>query len=180
MSKLISSRYAKALFEIAKESGKIDIFESQLNAITTALNDEEFLGVFNHPQVTSSEKFNILKNTFEGKVEQEIIALFDIIIKKNRESEIINIFSEVLSMINEYKGITTAFIYSAKMMTASQVSDIKEKLSKKLNKQVRTKTYISEELVAGVKIIVDDIIIDTTFKKRIADIKKGLMDNKLA
>ena len=96
---------------------------------------------------------------------------------KNRETEILNILETFLNLVKEYKGITTAFIYSATQLSDSQLSAIKEKLSKKLNKDVIIKAYIQPELIGGMLINVDGKVIDNSIKKSLVDIKKSLINN---
>ena len=178
MGKLISKRYAVALFDLAKETNKVDEFNAQVQFIFDSIKDNnEFLVVLNHPTVSVAEKFSLFENVFKDNVSEEILGLISIIVNKNRETEILNILETFLNLVKEYKGITTAFIYSATQLSDSQLSAIKEKLSKKLNKDVIIKAYIQPELIGGMLINVDGKVIDNSIKKSLADIKKSLINN---
>lgn len=178
MGKLISKRYAVALFELAKETNKIDEFDVQVKSIHSIIKgDKEFLAVLNHPRVTGAEKFSLFENVFKGNVSEEILGLISIIVNKNRETEIIEILETFLNLVKEYKGITTAFVYSATKLTESQIEAIKEKLSKKLNKEVIIETKEQPELIGGLLINVDGKVIDNSIKKGLKDIRKSLINN---
>ncbi|MDE6357227.1 MAG: ATP synthase F1 subunit delta, partial [Eubacteriales bacterium] len=82
-----------------------------------------------------------------------------------------------LNLVKEDKGITTAFVYSATKLTESQIEAIKEKLSKKLNKEVIIEAKEQPELIGGMLINVDGKVIDNSIKKGLEDIKKSLINN---
>ena len=178
MAKLISKRYAVALFELAKETDKIDELNSQVETIYNCIKDDkEFLGVLNHPRISGEEKFNLFENVFKDNISQEILGLISIVVKKNRETKILEILETFLELVREYKGITTAFIYSAKALTDEQLNNIKENLSKNLNKEIIIQADVKPELIGGLLINIDGKVIDNSIKKSLEDIKKRLINN---
>jgi F-type H+-transporting ATPase subunit delta len=177
MAKLISRRYANALFELALESNKLDLYKNEIELIYDSVTkDNEFLKILNHPQITSEEKAKMLDDIFKAKVSDDIIALFHLMLRKNREAELIDVLSVFLEKYNAYKGITTALVYSAKPLSEAQLNTIKQKLSQNLNKQVDIKAEVDPALIGGVKILVDGHIIDGTIKKKLDDLKKQLLN----
>ena len=92
MAKLISKRYAVALFELAKETDKIDLFNSQIELMYNSIKeDKEFLAVLNHPRISGGEKFNLFQTIYKDNISDEILGLISIVVKKNRETEILEI-----------------------------------------------------------------------------------------
>lgn len=178
MAKLISKRYAVALFELAQETDKMDIFNSQVEMIYTSIKaNKEFLSVLNHPRISGDEKFNLFQNIYKDNISEEILGLMSIIVKKNRETEILEILETFLELVREHKGITTAFIYSATALTNEQINNIKENLSKNLNKEIIIKADVKPDLIGGLLINVDGKVIDNSIKKSLEDIKKSLINN---
>jgi len=177
MAKLISGVYADALFSIASESDRIDEFEQQAEFIIDIFkNDDDFKKVINHPQISSDKKQEIFENVFKDNVSSEMMGLLMLVLRKNRETELKSIIEAFLNKVMEYKGIKHAYITSAVKLNNKQLENIKQKLSENLNKQIIIHTEIDPELIGGIKIFVDGHIIDGTVKKRIADIKKELMN----
>lgn len=178
MARLISKRYAIALFELAKENNKVDLFNEEILGIYDFIkNDKEFLEVLNHPRISSNEKFAIFENAFKNKISDEILGLISVIINKNREQELLEILEIFLNLVKDFKGITTAYVYSAVKLTDEQLKNINQKLNEKLNKQVIIETYENPELIGGVLINVDGKVIDNSIKKSLEDIKKSLINN---
>ena len=150
MAKLISKRYAVALFELAKETDKIDLFNSQVELIYNSIKDDkEFLTVLNHPRISGGEKFNLFQNIYKNNISEEILGLISIVVNKNRETEILEILETFLELVKDYKGITTAYIFSAIALNDEQLTKIKENLSKNLNKEIIIEASVKPELIGG-------------------------------
>lgn len=178
MAKLISKRYAVALFELAKEADKVDLFNSQVELVYNSIRqDKDFLSVLNHPRISGGEKFNLFQNIYKDNISEEILGLISIVVKKNRETEILEILEVFLELVREYKGITTAYIYSAKALSEQQINNIKQSLSKNLNKEIIIEANVKPELIGGLLINVDGKVIDNSIKKSLEDIKKSLINN---
>lgn len=177
MDKLISRRYASALFELAQETGNIDLFDEQIKLIYEAIKDDsEFKAVLNHPQISGDEKLKLLIDVFKDKAVPDILGFFSVVFNKNREAEFIEILKVFIERVEAHRGITTAVLSSAEPLSEEQQSKIKEKLSKNLNKQVNIQTEVSPELIGGVRIRVDGHVIDGTIKKQLDDMKKQLLN----
>lgn len=179
MDKLISKRYAVALFKLAQETDNIDKFYNEVSLILDSTsNDKEFFSVINHPSLSSDAKFDIFKNSFKTSLSEEIFGLISLVLKKNREAELFSIFQSFLALVDEFKGVVTATVFSAINLSDTQLDNIKVNLSKQLNKQVIIEAKQDPSLIGGLLINVDGKIIDNSIKKSLLDIKKALLINK--
>ncbi len=180
MAKLIARRYANALFELAQEKNQIDRFDEEVKVVYgSIINNEEFRVVLNHPQISIEEKSAMLKKIFGQSVCEDILGLLQLVLRKNREAELIEILSIFIDKVREFKRITTAYVFSAKPLNENQLKEIKVKLSQNLNKQVNIEASVDPELIGGVRILVDGHVIDGTVKKQISELKKRLADIQL-
>ncbi len=181
MAQLAAGRYANALFDLALESSKLDVFEEEIKLVLdTMKNDEKFLLVLNHPQISGEEKMDILEKAFKGRISNEIMGLFSVALRKNREAQIVDMLQIFVKKAEKYKGIETAFVISATPLSDKQIESIKEKLSKNLNKRIFIQAEVDESLLGGVCIKVAGHIIDGSIKRQIDDLKKQLLNIHLA
>lgn len=181
MAQLIANRYANALFELALESGKLDLIEDEVRLVIETLNsDENFIAVLNHPQITGKEKNDILESAFKGKISDEIMGLFSVVMRKNREAEISDILNAFIKKAEDHKGIETAFVTSAAPLSEQQISSIKDKLSQNLNKQIYIQADVDESLLGGIRVRVAGHVVDGSIKKQLDDLKKQLLNVHLA
>lgn len=181
MAGIISRRYAEALFQLAVEQNCVDKYSDEVKLVyDTLTSDSEILRVLNHPQIGSDKKLYILNSAFKDSVDNDILAFLSIIFKKNRENELTDILNTFLNKVLDYKGIVTAVVESAAPLKESKLNEIKDKLSSKLNKQVEIEAKVVPELIGGLKIAVCGHIIDNTVKSQLEDMKKTLLDLRLA
>ena len=76
MAKLVSNVYGDALFELAVESGKVDDFLNEAEAVIEVLETNDgFSQMMNHPKINKEEKLQIIDNVFKGKVSDELVGL---------------------------------------------------------------------------------------------------------
>lgn len=180
MGQLISDRYAKALFDLAVESNKIDEFESQVGSLYTILKTEkDFTELLQHPQIIAEEKIELLQKVFEAKVSSEIMGLLVLIIRKNREEYLLDVLNAFLDKVKEYKGIVTATVISAVALDNEQISQIKMLLTKRLKKQIQIETQVVHSIIGGLIIRVGDSILDASIGGRLQALKASLYDSQL-
>ena len=61
MAKLISKIYGDALFELALEENKLDLFYNESKLIRQVfLDNSELIKLLNHPQIDSNEKKSVI------------------------------------------------------------------------------------------------------------------------
>lgn len=178
---LIPTRYASALFELALENNSVDKYFEDVELVYNTISaDKELIAVLNHPQISGENKLDILAKAFAGNVSEEIIGFFNIIFRKNRENELLEILSAFIKKAEDYKGIAYATVESAEALSQDSLDRIVQNLSKNLNKQVKVEAKVNPELIGGLKISVCGHIIDSTIKSQIENLKKQLLSARLA
>ncbi len=176
MAEIVSKRYAKALFDICVEDNLMDNVSTDAMQLVNLYNDEDFKTLIEHPNFSSEEKFNILKNSFGDNLSETLYGFFHVIFTKNREALILEILESFLSYVDEYRGITVATITAPYELTDEKIEKIKSKLSTKLNKKVDVEIEIDKSLIGGIVITVDGILIDTSIKSSIDNLTKQLLN----
>lgn len=180
MAELIAKRYAAALFDIALEKNSIDKYFDDVELICETIEgDAEFDAVMKHPQISGEEKLSVLTTAFKGKVEDDIIGLFSVAFRKNREAQLFDILNAFIDKVKEHKGIVTANVVSAKALSEKQLAEIKQKLESGMNKQVIIESSVDPSLIGGVKITVCGKLIDNTVRRHLDELKTKLNEVKI-
>lgn len=181
MDRIISDRYAAALFSLAVENNAVDRYEEQIKTILDVISsDNEIMKVLTHPDINGEDKMQILANTFKETVDDDVMGLFSVIMKKNREKQLVEILEIFLEKAKEYKGIKEAVVESAVPLSLEKLKTIEEKLGNKLNKQVVASCVVVPELLGGLRISIGGHIIDKTIKRQIEDMKRQMLEAPLA
>lgn len=173
MAELVSKRYSNALFSIAKDEDKVDFLLKEIETMLDIFEDnKDFRFIINHPHMPKEEKISLLRNVFDGKVDENIIGLFQVVLNKNRESELVEILSGFVALAKDHLNITTARIISAKTLSSEQIKKILNNISKQLGKTVNYTVEVDEKIIGGLKIFVDGKVFENTIEKTLQDMKK--------
>ena len=81
MAKLVSKTYGEALFELAVEEGKEDIFLAEISELQKILAENpEFGKLMNHPKILKEEKLEVLQKVFRGRISDELTGFLHLVI----------------------------------------------------------------------------------------------------
>ena len=166
----LSVIYASALFDIALEHNAVDEFYSQAVFLRDSLSNDEFQQVLVHPQIPASEKQEIFRKAFEGKIHEDLLGFLYLTADKNREAFLLPALEGLIGFIERHNKIVTARVLSAAPYDGNQAEALREMLSKKLGKTIELELKVDPKLIGGPYIFVDGYYIDWTVKKRLRDL----------
>lgn len=181
MARLVSKVYGEALFDFAKGSNSLDkMYENALDIINVFNINGEVLDFLLNPKITDDQKIEFLNTLFSKLDNKKILEFLSIIIKKGRQKEIVPILKHFTHLTLKDKNIGEATVFSAKELTDTQKNALEQKLISTTSFDKFIVDYnVDESLIAGLKIKIDDKVIDTTYKTKIFDISKSLRGLKL-
>lgn len=181
MAELVVKRYATALFEAAKEENALAKYSEEVGVILEAFKETpDFMAVLDNHKVVLEEKIALTQKVFDGRIEDSILGLIVLMLKKGRQSSIVEVFENFLGMIKDEQGILKASVTSAVALTSVQVAQIKAKLEASTKSEIELETIIDETIIAGLIIRVGDKVIDASIKGGIDTLKKQLSELRLA
>lgn len=105
-----------------------------------------------------------------SRIPHELIYLSEII-SANDMKEVLLKF---IGKSREYFGLLNVSIFSAVPLAYTQLTEIENKLVSAFDKQVSMVNTVDPSLLGGIRIIAGNIVIDTTIKKALEDIKKSV------
>jgi F-type H+-transporting ATPase subunit delta len=175
MAKLVSSRYALALFEAGLDIGKIDEFNKELDFLKVIFEKEvKLLQILNHPRISKDEKKQLIDKIFKEKLSQEMINFLYILVDKRREGFILDIVEEYKERFNEHKNILNVVAITAIPMEKQSKDKLQVVLSNKLNKKIQLSNKVDKTIIGGVLLKVESKIIDGTVKGQLESIGQAI------
>ena len=170
----IAKRYASAIYDIAKSSGKIGEIREVMNLMLEKYEEEEeFRKYLMDPVTTVEEKEEFLKKSFDFVSEDELKNV-NYIVKKGRLSLIPYIKEEFLKIYyaeNDKLPITAIF---AKELSEEQKHKLTEKLEQKYKKKVVLNVKVDESLIGGGIVKIRNEVIDGSIRNQIEALKKTI------
>jgi F-type H+-transporting ATPase subunit delta len=170
----LSVRYATALFELTLAGNTVDESFDQAVFLRDTLKDADCQRVIAHPRIPEGEKIAFFENAFAGKVNNDLLGLVSLAIKKDRESILVSALTAYIDMVNRHKKRTTAYVTSASVLSEAQIAALEGSLTKKLDKQVSVVAKQNPKFIGGFTVFVDGYLIDRTLKKQLSDLKKDI------
>jgi len=163
-----ADRYARALFELAKEQDALEAVQGSLTEIRSLIyNLKDFRQLLSNPLLSHEERCGILKAVFEGKVPDLIYKFLLFITYKDRLSilkEIIESFDGLyLASTNQLR----AFVTTALPIENAEKLFINQRLRDKLHHSILTKWSIDTSLIGGFRIFAHGKIYDYSFKNQL-------------
>lgn len=181
MAELVTKRYATALFEIAKEKEAMGDFEKQVQMICDTMSkDPELMQILEHPHIIQEEKIQVIEKIFIGRVYEELVGLLVLIVRKNRQSFMLDILNKFLRLAEEDRGQLKATVTSAVTLTNEQIAQIKANLAANTGKTIELETAIDESIIGGMILHVGDKVVDGSIKGKLNSLKSQLSNLRLA
>lgn len=178
MSLSIASRYAQAVFEIAKEGGALGQLEADTDALAAALTTSpEFAAMIASPVVTREEQAGAMAAIAAKMGLQAMTAnTLALMASKRRLFVLPQLVASLRARIAAEKGEVTAEVTSATALTAAQETTLAASLKAKVGKDVKLKTTVDESLIGGLIVKLGSTMIDTSVKARLSALQNAMKE----
>lgn len=181
LNKSVARRYAEAFFSIAREAGKVDEYQQEMELVVRTVDESELLKeYFAHLLIPAKEKKEVLNKLFAGQISQNTLNFVSMIIDKKREAYLDLITEQYTDMADEQRNILKAEMYSAHEIPDNDVQDLAKRLSASTGKTVQLKPLVDPSLLGGIKVRIGDQIIDATVAKKLAMLKNQMKQAKIS
>lgn len=176
MAKLVSKTYGDALFELALEEDKLDvIFEESKVIREVFLNNSELIKLLNHPKIDKDEKIQVMENIFTNRASKDFVGFLTIIIKKERQNNIIEILDYFISAVKEYKKIGVAYVTTAMELAQDKRKSVEERLLATTKYEQFEMNYtVDESIIGGMIIRIGDRVVDNSIKTKLNELSRDL------
>lgn len=161
----VSSRYANALLAVATESNLFDEISNDVNFVLANLQQVKELKVaLQSPVLKLEKKLQILEAVFKEKVNAKTLEFLKFVLKKNRETLLIQILKRFCSLRDNKQGIA-----KIDLKVAFDISEeLKLKLNKRLEDITKKKVFLDvkkdESIIGGFIAKHEDIVYDASVK----------------
>ena len=175
MSSEVANVYAEALLSLAREEDKILAFKNEIKAIMPLFDSEviAFLATYN---IDKSLKKDVMKMAFKD-LSVELLHFIYLLIDKNRIRYIKEIFKSYLLMANEALKIKVVEVVSARPLKEADKKRLLEALKMKFKMTIELEEVLDERLISGIRVKMDDQLVDVSMAHKIEDLKKTLKES---
>jgi F-type H+-transporting ATPase subunit delta len=166
--------YAKAVFEMARESGTLSEWSEQLSAMSAVVATEDSAALLSHPRMSKAQKSEIFSEIIGDGLTKNGRNLLMTLGENDRFALIPEITSIYEVMKAEAEGAIEAEVISAQKMTKKQEDAIAAALQKRLGREVKLVTSIDPSLMGGAIVRAGDLVIDGSILSRLKKMKTAM------
>jgi F-type H+-transporting ATPase subunit delta len=148
--KLLSRRYAQAVFDLAEDLKAVERVHKDLKLVQQVFNENRQLrAVINNPVLDTYKKVKVLKEILKNDLHELTLRFLLLITRKGRERYILPICESYDEIFNAYKNILSVKLTTAVEADAQLRKEVIAKmgLATKMNIELEEKT--EEDLVGG-------------------------------
>jgi F-type H+-transporting ATPase subunit delta len=168
----IAQVYARALFEVAREQGKLDLVREQLGQFADALNDNGDLRVFFFsPYFSTEEKKDGLKGALVD-ADPAIVNFLEALLERHRMPVIFRIRTEYGRLWDSENQMLPVEVTSAVELDDATVRSIGERIGEQTGQRVELTRTVDPSILGGIVLRVGNSILDASIKHRLDQLRK--------
>lgn len=170
----VARPYAEAAFRLADAAGALGKWSEMLGALAQVAQDERVQRAVADPHRSDAQAAGIFISILSGRLSGEA-ENFVRVLAENRRIELLpEIRAQFEALKNEREGVVEAEVHSAFELTEAQIADLVQRLEKKTGRKVRAKVQINKDLIAGVKVVLGDKVIDASARAQLGALETAL------
>ncbi|MBN1868373.1 ATP synthase F1 subunit delta [Candidatus Sumerlaeota bacterium] len=173
--------YSDALIDAAERQGALDAaFEEAAVVLTVLKEHPSVLVLLERPAIRKDEKQAFLRRVFEGRLSPLMLNLTLMLVEKNRGGLWMGLMEYFIQEIEERRGIHGAEVRTAIELPSGERDRLTETLERFFGKRFRIRFNADPHLIAGVLFRFGDVMIDTTIRDYLKEIRERLEAVKIA
>lgn len=170
----IARPYAEAVFQLADAQGKLAEWSSVLANLAAIGSDERVRRAIGDPKLPTAKLAGIFLSISPGESLAGAENFIRVLADNGRLDVLAEIRAQYEALKNEREGVVEAEVYTAFEIDAAQLADLVARLEKKTGRKVRARVHMDRELIAGVKIVLGDKVIDGSARAQLGALETAL------
>lgn len=167
--------YAEAAHKIASETNSIKIWLENLTILSTTIKDAKVKAILASPSVNEKQKIGFLKEMVSKK-SKDFTKFLEILLE-NKKIYYVDFIAELFhEMVLADDEILTATVETAYPLSSEQKDELSKKLQKEHRKKIMIQELVNKSLIAGIKIHVNNQVIDHSIKFRVNAMREQIKE----
>ena len=171
MNPIISNRYAKALFLLAKKDGILNEINAESQSLVSFFsNDKAARLLLINPVISKEKKLSIFQKSFNDKLSTLMMSFIKLVIDRGRYNNLQSILEQFNEIFKKEKNIISLELVSSRRLNDS----LKQKINQKIgsNENVIFKESVDPKILGGILIKLNDLQYDATVKNKLNNVRK--------
>ncbi len=168
----IATVYARSLFEVAQEQGKLDTIREEVGQFADALDGNRELQVFFFsPYFSTTEKEDGLDRAVSD-AEPILVNFLKLLIENHRTPVIFRVRRVVDELWQQENKLLPVTVTSAVELDQATVSQIGDRISEQTGRKVELSAIVEPDILGGLVVRVGNSILDASIRNRLEQLRK--------
>jgi len=174
-----SERYARALYEVGKESQEIEKIEEDVKNFQFFFESNSDIKNFIQNPSHSIETQNKVLDILSEKLNftKDLKNFFLLLIKKRRMFFVKKITESFLKLCSKNRGEIKASLVSSKELSSNELENISTELSSSMGSTIKFDYKVDQSLIGGLKLQLGSFMIDTSIKNKLKKYEQRMLEN---
>jgi ATP synthase F1 delta subunit len=166
--------YAEALFDVARDKGKLDQIGEELAQFADAVDREREMQVFLFsPYFSSAEKIEGLHRALGG-ADPELMNFLELLVEKHRMTEIFRIRSRFEGLWKQENKRLDVIVTSAVELDPAVVEQVGAAVERQTGQKVELASRVDDGILGGIMLQVGNMVLDASIRSRLEKLRKSV------
>lgn len=172
---------AALLYQTAENQNQTEKYFYVLNSLNERLNQDADLYQFiDNRQYSAIDKIQKVQCAFNNQLDNEVLSVFFLQCEAIDRSHIeLVLLHDYLTYYYHLRDTSFGTIYSARLLPVDQIEKVEKAISKQIERNVKLENKIDESLLAGVKVVINNVVWDGSYKAKLKIIKENLINGDI-
>ena len=172
----VGTRYAQALFDLALETGKLDVVRADLKSLKAAWMDSADLRRLAHSPVIAAEdqQKGLVAIADKAKFDGTTKNFLGLLASNGRARDLGSVITGFDALYSAHTGVVAAEVVSAVALTTVQTTHIRSALMQALGKAPEMTARVDPTILGGLKVKVGSKLFDASLKTKLDQMKFAL------
>lgn len=164
--------YARSIFEVAREHGKLEELREQIAQFADALHEQRELAVFFFsPYFSTQEKREALSGLLDG-AEETLTNFLSVLIENHRMPVIFRIRDEYERLYAEENRTLPVEITSAIELDQATTESLGRLIGERAGRKVTLAARVDPDILGGIVVRVGNSILDASIRNRLEQLRR--------
>lgn len=172
----VALRYARALFEYAREQHRLDAVLADLQELGRRLLDSPEVERLTRPLgLTPTERALAWRHILEGRADPLTLRFILFLIDKGRIAALHAIIDAFEHMVCESRGIEPIEIIAAQPLDEARTQQIADRFARRLGRRIQPTVSVNPALLGGFQVRVRDTIYDYSLTHQLDNLHRAML-----
>jgi F-type H+-transporting ATPase subunit delta len=170
----VARPYAEAAFRLADDKGALAEWSGMLAALAAVAADDRVRAAVADPKLSDAQTAGVFISILAGKLNGDAENFVRVLAENRRLDLLPEINAQYDLLKNEREGVIEAAVFTAFELSEGQATDLVQRLEKKTGRRIKPRFEVDSSLIAGVKVVLGDKVIDASARAQLGALEAAL------